>query len=315
MLPIHVCILGGTGFVGSHLATRLCQQQMKITLLVRSAERAKHLAVLPGLSCVVCDIYNPQQLERHLQDVDVVINLVGILNERGHNGDGFRRVHLELPRRILDACHHKKVPRILHMSALNADANTGPSHYLRSKGDGENHLHTFAGNCAVTSFRPSVIFGPGDSFFNRFAKLLRLSPKVFPLACGQTRFSPVYVGDVADAFINAITDKTTIGKRYDLCGPEDFSLHELVTYTAKTLGKRMLIVNLPAFLARMQAQLLEYMPGKPFSIDNFNSLRVNSVCLNGCRMPTSISSVVPWYLGKPGRQMDSYRRQTGRGLL
>ena len=312
MRPIHICILGGTGFVGSHLANRLCQKQVKVKLLVRNAERAKHLAVLPELRYVECDIFNPQQLEKHLSDIDVVINLVGILNERGHNGGGFRRAHLELPRRILDACHHNKVPRILHMSALNADANIGPSHYLRSKGDGENHLHTFAGSCAVTSFRPSVIFGPGDNFFNRFAKLLRLSPKVFPLACGQSHFAPVYVGDIVDVFMDAIDDKATFGKRYDLCGPEDFSLHELVRYTAQTLDKHLYIVDLPNFLARLQALVLEYVPGKPFSIDNFNSLRVDSVCSSGCRLPTPISAIVPWYLGSPSQQMDRYRRQAGR---
>ena len=308
----HICILGGTGFVGGHLATRLCQKNVKLTLLVRNAERAKHLSVLPGLNVIECDIFNPQQLEKQLKNIDVVINLVGILNERGHNGDGFRRTHLELPRRILDACHHQKVSRILHISALNADANTGPSHYLRSKGDGENHLHTFAGNCAVTSFRPSVIFGPGDSFFNRFAKLLRLSPGLFPLACGHARFAPVFVGDVVDAIIQAIDNKSTYGKRYDLCGPEDFTLNELVSYTAQILGKQTYIMNLPGVLARLQAQLLEFMPGKPFSIDNYNSLKVDSVCNNGQRMPTPISAIVPWYLGKPSQQMDIYRRNVGR---
>ena len=308
----HICILGGTGFVGGHLATRLCQKNVKLTLLVRNAERAKHLSVLPSLNAIECDIFNPQQLEKQLKNIDVVINLVGILNERGHNGDGFRRTHLELPRRILDACHHQKVTRILHMSSLNADANTGPSHYLRSKGDGENHLHTFAGSCTVTSFRPSVIFGPGDSFFNRFAKLLRLSPGLFPLACGHARFAPVFVGDVVDAIIQAIDNKSTYGKRYDLCGPEDFTLNELVRYTAQTLGKQTYIMNLPRVLARLQAQLLEFMPGKPFSIDNYNSLQVDSVCNNGQRMPTSISSIVPWYLGKPSQQMDIYRRNVGR---
>ena len=308
----QVCILGGTGFVGGHLTTRLCQQNTNVTLLVRNAERAKHLSVLPGLRSLECDIYNPQQLEKQLRDIDVVINLVGILNERSHNGDGFRRAHLELPRRILDACHHQKVPRILHMSALNADANTGPSHYLRSKGDGENHLHTFAGQCAVTSFRPSVIFGPGDSFFNRFAGLLRYSPGIFPLACGKALFAPVYIGDVVDTLIAAIDDKTTFGKRFDLCGPEIFSLYELVKYTARTLNSPVHILQLPDFIARVQAQMLEYMPGKPFSIDNYNSLKIDSVCRHGKVMPTSISAIVPWYLGTQSQQMDIYRRQKRR---
>ncbi|HEX5637866.1 MAG TPA: NAD-dependent epimerase/dehydratase family protein, partial [Gammaproteobacteria bacterium] len=226
--------------------------------------------------------------------------------------DGFRRVHLDLPRKILGACQHNKVPRFLHMSALNADANTGSSHYLRSKGEGENQLHTFAGSCAITSFRPSVIFGPGDSFFNRFASLLKLGPGFFPLACGQARFAPVFVGDVVDAFVNALHDYATYGKRYDLCGPEVFTLHELVAYTAQISGRRTRIIDLPDILARLQAHILEHVPGKPFSIDNYNSLKTDSLCDVATRMPTSISAVVPWYLGRPSQQMDIYRRQTGR---
>jgi nucleoside-diphosphate-sugar epimerase len=307
-----VCILGGTGFVGACLSTRLCQNGAHVTLLVRNAERSKHLAVLPNIKFIECDIYNPQHLEKYLADADVTINLVGILNERGHNGDGFRRAHIELPRKILRACQNNKVPRLLHMSALHADANTGPSHYLRSKGDGENNLHTFAGNCAVTSFRPSVIFGPGDSFFNRFEGLLKLSPGIFPLACGHARFAPVFVGDVIDAFIKAMHDKSTYGNRYDLCGPEDFTLHELVAYTAEVIGLHTYIVDLPNILARIQASILEHFPGKPFSIDNYNSLKVDSICGSGTRMPTSISSIVPWYIGGHNQQMDIYRRQPGR---
>lgn len=305
----NICIFGGTGFVGSHLVARLSQRQASVTLLVRHAEHARHLAVLPDIRITECDIYNPQHLEKHLDGMDIVINLTGILNERGHNGSGFRRVHVELPQKILAACQYNRVPRLLHMSALNADANTGPSHYLRSKGDGENHLHTFAGACAVTSFRPSVIFGPGDSFFNRFARLLKISPWFFPLACGNARFAPVFVGDVVDAFIRALHDKSACGKRYDICGPEDFSLHQLVAYTAQVTGLHTRIIDLPDFVARIQAHCLEYMPGKPFSVDNYNSLRTDSVCTRTRRMPTAISAIVPWYLGKPVRQMDIYRRQ------
>lgn len=308
----NICILGGTGFVGSHLANRLCQQNAMVTLLVRNASHAKHLAVLPNIRFIECDVHNSQHLEKHLANTDAVINLVGILNEHGHNGDGFRRAHLELPRKILGACQHNKVPRILHMSALNANAKSGPSHYLRSKGDGENHLHTFAGPCAITSFRPSVIFGPGDSFFNRFAALLKLSPLIFPLACSQARFAPIYVGDVVNTFVSALHNEATYGKRYDLCGPEEFTLHELVAYTARMLGLHTRIIDLPNFISRLQAHLLEHIPGKPFSIDNFNSLKVNSVCDSGTRATTSISSIVPWYLGKPSHQMDVYRRQIGR---
>ncbi|MCW9004601.1 MAG: complex I NDUFA9 subunit family protein, partial [Gammaproteobacteria bacterium] len=209
----QICILGGSGFVGTYIASRLAADGYQVKILTRNRERCKHLLVLPGLKIVTTDIQQQEHLETHFKDVDAVINLIGILNEKGHQGKGFRAVHLELPRKILNACQQTKVQRILHMSALNADASSSPSHYLRSKGEGENHLHAFAGKIQVTSFRPSVIFGPGDSFLNRFAQILKTTPVFLPLACPDSRFSPVYVGDVASSFINALTDKTTYGKK------------------------------------------------------------------------------------------------------
>lgn len=309
----NICIIGGTGFVGSRLTTELCRLRYRVTMLTRNPEHARHLAMLPGIEIIQCDVHDQRQLDAQLAGMDVVINLVGILNESGRRGEGFRRAHFELPRKILTACHHNNVPRVLHMSALNADANSGPSHYLRSKGDGENHLHTFAGRIAVTSFRPSVIFGPEDSFFNRFAGLLQLSPWMFPLACGQARFAPVYVGDVCDCFIRAISDKSSYGQRYDLCGPEDYSLHELVAYTASLLGLETRIIDLPDFISRLQARVLQQVPGKPFTMDNYNSMRIDSVCADAPRQPTAISAVVPWYIGSQTACLQqTHLRQTAR---
>ena len=246
--------------------------------------------------------------------MDAVINLVGILNEQGHSGEGFRRAHVELPRKVLNACHQNRVKRILHMSALNADANSGPSHYLRSKGEGENHVHAFAGKIAVTSFRPSVIFGREDSFFNRFAQLLKLSPLVFPLACPAARFAPVYVEDVAACFVEALDDKDSYGQRYDLCGPKIYTLKQLVAYTASTLGVKRKIIGLPDVLSRLQANLLEFAPGKPFSIDNYHSLSEDSVCKQGKILPTAVESIVPYYLGSKNKRLvlDRQRRIAGR---
>ena len=149
---------------------------------------------------------------------DAVIHLVGILNEKGRDGRGFRAVHVELPRKVVQACRETGVRRILHMSALHAAQ--GPSHYLRTKGEGEDLVHAAAAEgLRVTSFRPSVIFGPRDSFINRFAGLLRFAPFFFPLACPDARFAPVYVGDVARAFALTLEDPRSFGRRYDLCGP------------------------------------------------------------------------------------------------
>jgi NADH dehydrogenase len=306
-----ICILGGTGFVGKYIAARLVASGKRVRILTRNRNNHRDLLVLPNIELIEADVFDTPQLETHLKGMDTVINLIGILNEKQHNGDGFRKVHIELPKSILGACLKLQIPRLMHMSALNADANLGPSFYLRTKGEGENALHTFStGRLAVTSFRPSVIFGPGDSFLNRFAGLLKMMPYFFPLACANARFAPVYVGDVADRFVNAIDDKTTYGKRYNLCGPEEYSLKELVDYTARTLGLNRHVIGLPDTVSKMQAYTLEWFPGKPFSVDNYKSLKLDSVCPQGEHEPTSLDMVVPTYLGHTNRQTeyDAFRR-------
>ena len=160
-----ICILGGTGFVGRQIASRLASSRKRVRILTRNRDNHRDLLVLPTIELVETDVFDSIQLKKHIKGMDAVINLIGILNEKQHNGDGFRRVHVELPKNLLGACLDLNIPRILHMSALNADANLGTSFYLRTKGEGENSLHTFSTDrLAVTSFRPSVIFGPGDSF-------------------------------------------------------------------------------------------------------------------------------------------------------
>lgn len=310
-----VCILGGTGFVGSQLACQLAASGRSIRILTRNRERNKHLLVVPNISLIETDIFDHIQLNHQFKDIDTVINLVGILNERQHNGDGFRKAHVELPKHIVDSCLANNVRRVLHMSALNADASTGHSHYLRSKGEGENVLHTISmERLQVTSFRPSVIFGPNDSFFNRFAGLLKLTPLAFPLACPNARFAPVYVGDVVNRFIQALDDKGAINKRYNLCGPKEYSLIELVKYTVRQLGIKRAIIGLPDPISHLQAAILEWFPGKPFSLDNYNSLQIDSTCDQGTREPTSIESIVPFYIGNKSMQnkYDTYRKSARR---
>ena len=309
-----ICILGGSGFVGTHLISKLSKQNKSIRVLTRRKSNCNHLLVLDNVEVVEADIHQQTELEQHFAGMDTVINLVGILNERGHKGDGFRHAHVDLPRKILTASQSNKIQRLLHMSALNADANTGSSHYLRTKSEGENHSHAFAGTIKVTSFRPSIIFGHDDSFFNRFAKLLKISPFVFPLACPNARFAPIYVEDLVQFMIDCLENRQTFGKRYDLCGPKEYMLEELVSYTAKTAGLDRIIIRLPNFIARLQASLLEWFPGKPFSVDNFNSLKTDSICKNGKKLTTSIESIVPYFLGKAQKTqlLDNSRRQAGR---
>ena len=291
-----ICVLGGTGFVGRHLVNRLAERRLRVKVLTRRRERNRELLVLPTVQVIEADAHDPLMLGRHFQGCDAVINLIGILNEKGRDGTGFRHVHVELAHKIVKACQEAYVSRLLHMSALGANASLGASHYLRTKGEGEDYVHANAGeSLQVTSFRPSVIFGPDDSFFNRFAKLLKLAP-VLPLARPDARFAPVYVGDVADIFVAALGDSSTFGRRYDLCGPHEYTLKALVEYTAKVTGLKRLVIGLPEGLSKLQAMALEYMPGKPMSLDNYRSLTQDNVCHNGERCPTALEAIVPEYL-------------------
>lgn len=312
----QVCVLGGTGFVGSHLVHRLASDGRRIKVPSRHPQRHRSIAITPGVELVRANIHDREQLCRQIEGQDCVINLVGILNERGGDDMGFEQVHVALAHMIGQACQQTGVRRLLHMSALNADATRGTSRYLRSKGAGEDHVHAAAtSQLPVTSFRPSVIFGPGDSFLNRFAELMRAVPYVFPLACPDSRFAPVYVADVACAFERAIEDKATFGKRYDLCGPDVFTLQELVHYTASTAALRRRILPLSDAFSRRLARLLSHLPGTPLTYDNYLSWQRDSVCqTNGLQQlgvyPTPLRSVAPMYLGdrRASARYQQYRR-------
>ncbi|SEP61962.1 NADH dehydrogenase [Ectothiorhodospira magna] len=306
-----LCVLGGTGFTGTHVVARLAAEGRQVKVLTRHVSRHRHLLVLPGVQLVAADCHDPQVLRTHFAGCDGVINLVGILNERGRDGSGFRHAHVALARTVIEAAADAQVGRVLHMSALNADAANGASHYLRTKGEGENIVHTLAGPVRVTSFRPSVIFGPGDSFFNRFARLLRLTP-VLPLACPNARFAPVYVGDVAGRMIAALEDRRTWGRRIELCGPGTYTLKELVTYTAQVMARRRLILGLSDGLSRWQARIMTYVPGKPFTLDNYYSMSRDSVCQGPDCCPTAIEAIVPGYLGDRERHARLHQLRSER---
>ena len=314
-----ICLLGGTGFIGQHLVHKLAQQGYRVRVLTRRREWHRSLIVNPAVTLVETDIHNADQLRQQFRGVDVVINLVGILNESDSKGAGFRRAHVELPEKIVAAALDSGVSRLLHMSALNADAGEQHSLYLKTKGEGEDLVHAAATRgLVVTSFRPSVIFGAGDRFFNRFATLLKLSRPLFPLACPGSRFAPVYVNDVTEAMCRSL-DEATGGERLDLCGPQVYTLKELVTYTREQLGLRCRIAGLGDGLSRLQARVLGLMPGKPFSLDNYYSLQRDSICSANALptlgiTPTPIAAVVPGYLANRNTRghYDTFRRQSRR---
>jgi NADH dehydrogenase len=298
---MRILLLGGTGFIGQSLAVRLAEAGHRVRVITRRRERHRELLVLPTVELIEGDAHNAVFLRSQLEGMDAAVNLVGILNEQGRSGKGFERVHAELPQKLADACRSAGVRRLLHMSALNASV-TGPSHYLRTKGLGEEAVHHAHGaDLAVTSFRPSVVFGPRDSFTNRFAGLLRFAPGVFPLACPEARMQPVYVEDVVTAFVRALDERRTFGQRYELCGPRVYPLSEIVTYLASLIGRRVRVIGLNDTLSHLQAAVLEFAPGKPFSLDNYRSLQVDSVCAQGFPevfgvQPRSLEEIAPRYL-------------------
>jgi len=272
MKPQNIVILGGTGFIGSHLVPRLQAEGHSITVLSRNREKHRELGVLPRVRVVSADVLDGDQLRRHLDGADAAINLIGILNERGSDGSGFRKAHVEVTETLIAACQAARVPRLLQMSALRA--GEGESHYLRTRGEAEARVKS--SRLAWTIFRPSVVFGPGDGLFYRFASLLRMTP-VLPLARADAKFTPVYVGDVAQAFTRAIAHPLAAGRTYELFGPDVITLRAIVEWTAELIGKRRWIIALPDFLGQLQAAVGEWLPGKPISRDNFRSLKLDSV--------------------------------------
>ncbi|WP_455203433.1 complex I NDUFA9 subunit family protein [Kaarinaea lacus] len=297
-----VCVLGGTGFVGRHIIALLAKNKQKVKVLTRNRERHRDLLVMPSVELIDADIHDAGVLKKEFNGCDAVINLVGILHDEKKSSRSFRGVHVELARKVLDACRATNVTRLLHMSAIKADAGRGSSHYLRSKGEAENLVHTNK-HIHVTSFRPSVIFGLEDNFLNRFAQLLKLTPKFmpFPLACPNTKFAPIYVEDVANAFVKALDNKATYDQHYDLCGPKTYTLKQLVKYTGELTGNKRLIIGLGNGLSKLQSIILELMPGKPFTYDNFLSLKQDAVCDKPFPQvfnikPSALETVAPLYL-------------------
>jgi NADH dehydrogenase len=289
-----VLILGGSGFVGRHLVAELARRGVTITVPSRRRERAKHLILLPTVDVVEADIHARGVLERLMRGHNAVINLVGILH-----GD-FARAHVELPLATVSACRAAGVKRLLHMSALGA-APDAPSEYQRSKAKGEQAVLD-ADDLQVTVFRPSVIFGPEDMFLNRFATMARFLP-VLAVPCPRARLQPVYVGDVARAMAVALADTETFGKRYDLGGPREYTLKELVELVCAFTHRSRLVIGLPDKLSYLQAWMLEMLPGQLMTRDNYRSMQVPNTTsadwpLGGERQ--ALEAVAPAYLVPSG---------------
>jgi len=275
--PRNILLLGGSGFIGKQLAFALANRGWQVTVPSRRPHRNRELLVHPGIRLLEGNITDPARLRDLCGGQQAVINLVGILHER-RKGD-FRRYHVEFIKTVVDACGETGIRRLLHVSALGADQATGSSLYLRSKGEGENLLHTFGQReLQVTSFQPSVVFGKEDNFVNQFAGILRWYAGYFPLACPTSKLQPVYVGDLVERIINAIDDPESYSKRYPVCGPEVFTLRQILDLIIDTLQLPVRILPLGKGLSRLQAVILQNLPGKLFTMDNYRSLQTDNVC-------------------------------------
>lgn len=314
-----ILVIGGSGFVGTHLVRLLgATTQYRVMVPTRRYERAKHLLVSPVVSVVQADIHDDAALSQLVADADVVINLVGILRSRGGKpyGPDFDKQHVQLPRRIVAACLRHGVKRYLHMSALGADEH-GPSMYQRSKAAGE-HEALASPDLEVAVFRPSVVFGEGDNFLNMFAGLQRCFPLI-PLGSAGARFQPVYVGNVAQAFERAINLPHIAGNIYELAGPRQYTLRELVRLAGWYSGRNRRIVALPPALGMLQAWALEHLPGKLMSRDNVASMQVDNISSTPISAelgvtPTALEEVAPAYLSPrdPQKQFDLFRSNARR---
>ena len=267
----QLVILGGTGFVGSHLVPRLAADGHRILLLSRNREQRRALGVLPHVQVRSADIYDDAVLRRELVGADAVINLVGILNPQGQQT--FQRAHVDLARRLIAACHASGVERLHQMSSLKA--GQGQSQYLTTRGEAEALVKS--SGLDWTIYQPSVIFGAGDGLVSRFATLLRRL-LMLPLARASSRMAPTFVGDVAEAIARCVGDDK-LGQRrsFELYGPEVLALGDIVRNIRDAAGLRTPIIALPDSLGRLQARVAGQLPGTPFSLDNFRSLLTDSV--------------------------------------
>ncbi len=314
MIHQNVILLGGSGFIGRQLAFALANRGCQITIPCRRPHRQQSLKVHSGIRIVEAQAIDSDQLNQLCKGQDAVINLVGILHERREND--FRAVHVDFVKSLVTACTQNNISRLMHLSALGADQASGSSLYLRSKGEGENLLHTFGQkDLHVTSFRPSVVFGKNDQFINRFASLLKFSPVLLPLACPTSQMAPVYICDLVQRMVDALDDSSTYSKRFSVCGPEVFSLQQIVELIIKAKGSSCRVLPLGDGLSKLQALILQNLPGKLFTMDNYRSLQTPSICDESELCQTSLRQYLENIdnLFSNRKYYDQYRRDHDTG--
>lgn len=296
-----VSLIGGTGFVGRALAVKLLNAGARVIVLARNAERAKRLKIggeIGQLTAVPGNALDDADLFSVLSPADIVINLVGILAQSGRQT--FSALQTELPLRIGRMAKEAGCQQIVHVSALGADLKS-PSIYARTKAEGERGLLRQSPNAVI--LRPSIIFGPGDNFFNRFGQMAMFAPALPLIGGGKNLMQPVYVGDVADAILAASSLENAKGQIYQLGGPQTYSFADLMRFTLRCVGRRRMLVTIPFSIASLPAALSGLLPNPPLTLDQLKLLKADNVCQKSAPgladlgiTPTAIEGVVPDYL-------------------
>jgi len=314
---LTVLVFGGGGFIGRHLVRRLGKSGATVRVPSRHVSRLGHLRTAGVVGQIVPEIVgslDDAELAATIQGADVVINLVGILAENRSNS--FDRIHAVLPGQIAAAAAAAGVKRLIHVSALGADPASS-SAYARSKAAGEQAVRDAFPQATI--IRPSIVFGPEDGFFNRFAAMTMISPVLPLIGGGLTRFQPVYVGDVADGIMAAIARPEAPGKLYEFGGPITYSFKELMELLLAEIGVQRLLVSIPWGIARLQAAVAEFLPGPPLTRDQVELLKSDNV-LSGSApgladiaiQPTAVELILPTYLdrfrkgGRTGQRSKAY---------
>ena len=304
-----VVIFGGSGFIGSDLAMKLAKISSQILVVSRNPEGNKDLKVIPNLKTQPFNLNDDKNIRESLKDCDIAINTIGILNE-DHDQNTFNTIQYELVERISLSIKNNGIKRFLHISSLNSDISAS-SQYLASKGKAEDYLLNETSKFSrVTIFRPSIVFGENDSFFNRFDKLLKFIP-VFPLACPKSKFQPIYVSDLTDFMISTIDNPDYYNIKIDTVGPKIYTFIELIKLILKITQRKRLIIPLNNILSKIQAHIFQRLPGKIFTIDNYNSLQLDSTSDQGYVGHSTVEDIVPKYLTEKSL-IDSYRKMSGR---
>ncbi len=308
----QIAVLGGSGFLGSALVAQLSAAGYIVKVLTRRRETAKHLFLLPNVKVVQADVMSSASLRAHLIGCDAVINLLGILHQS--KLVSFDLMHHQLPKQIAKLCAELNIPRLLHVSALGVSAQA-PSQYLQSKYAGEQAVLNQA-RVSTTIFRPSVIFGRGDSFINLFAKLVKLMPVIL-LAKPHCRFQPVYVEDVVKVMLASLESVASVGKCYELVGPKVYRFSELIKVVSQAVGKRPIIIGLNDTLSYLQAFFMEWLPVKLMTRDNLRSMQVDNVSQQTLPFgiaATPLEAVMSDFLNgqNPRNQYNQLRATAGR---